>query len=285
MIKSTHAILVILFSMLAISACDTLQELGVAKKPSVLISGFSIRSFSLEGIIIDATLDVNNTNPVPITLSGYDYKLAINGNQLLAGKQFDKTEVAAYKVSKVTIPLELEFSDLKALGSNLLNQDEVKYDLSTTVFLDLPVLGRIPFPVTKSGMLPVPMVPAITVSGFNLNHIGLTGADLTIGVKLNNDNAFGIDLSRMTGALAVNGATWINSSITDGLKVEPKQAQVVKIPLKLNFLSAGKNIMNLLQGEGAINYQLSGEAVMGASLPMMKSFSFPFNVSGNMEKH
>lgn len=249
------------------------------------MSGFSIRSFSLDGIVLDAKLDVNNTNPVPIHLSGYDYKLAINGHQLLAGEQSDKTEVAAYKVSQITIPLALNFSDIKALGKNVLDQDQVNYELSTTAFLDFPLLGRVPFPVSKSGKLPIPKMPEISISGFDVKQLNITGADLMIGVKVSNPNHFGIDLSQMTGALSVNGETWLNSAIADGLNVAPKQAEVVKIPVKLNFLSVGKNILNLLQGERGIEYQFSGNAVMGTSLPIMKAFSFPFNVSGNMEKY
>ena len=283
-----HGILIrsilLLLSLSVFAGCDTFQELGVAKKPSVAMSGFSIRSFSLEGINIDATLDVHNTNPVPITLAGYDYQLSINGEQLVAGKQSKATTVAAQKVSQVTIPVALKFSDLKALGSHVLNQDEVKYKLSTTAMLDLPLLGPVPFPVSTSGMLPIPKVPEVSVSGFTVNRIGLTGADVMIGVHVKNPNKFGIDLSNLQGALKVNGATWLNSGFANALKVEPNQAQTVQIPVKLNVMSVGRHMMGLLQASDPLSYQLTGNAVMGTTLPLMKSFNFPFNVSGDMGK-
>lgn len=274
--------LLILISML--SACQMLEESGVVRKPEVSLSDISIKAISMQGVDLDVSLNVNNGNPIPINLSGYDYQLTIEGRRFLSGERATQTEVPASGVGKVSLPLALNFNELKALSEALSQKEAVQFGLSTTAFIDVPVLGRLAFPATKSGTVPLPKMPQISVTGFEVASMGLSGANLAVGVKVKNPNGFDINMQEMVSVLKVNGVAWLDGSVPNRITVKSKQAETIRLPVRLDYLTVGSNVMQLLQGSSPLSYQFSGGVTLDTGLPMLKNLRIPYDVSGKMSQ-
>lgn len=269
-------------TVLSLGACKALTESGVVQKPSASLSDLSVRGLSAEGVQFDVVLKVNNPNPVALNLAGFDYDFQVSGQSLVSGKQDVVTQVAASGHSNVRLPLALKFSDLKEIGGSLANLDRIPFGLKATAFIEVPVLGSVALPVEKSGEVPVPKMPKVSVKSLKVDNMGLTGADLALTLSVDNPNTFGIDVSHFKSALKVDGVDWVNTMVSQPLNMAPKQSQQVVLPIRLDFLILGTQMMRRLQNSEPFQYELSGDFLLNTELPMLGRLKLPYQVKGEV---
>ena len=276
--------LLICISIISLAAgCASLNAVKDAagiKNPSVTLGGMKITDLTMENAGLALTLNVDNPNPIPINLAGFDYALLFDGKQLLAGEKRDQLKIDAKGISTVTVPVSLNFADLKKLYQGVMNQDTLNYELQTTALVDLPVIGVQKFPSTQKGEFPVPKIPEVSLGGIDVKKMGLSGAEVMISANIKNPNSFGIDVSQLAYNLSINGSQWAESALSETIKLAEKGESQINIPLKLNFMEMGSALYSaLMKGEG-LNYQLKGDMNLDTALPMLKNVNVPFDKSG-----
>ncbi len=273
-------------SLLMLStACSTLdQAMQLAKtdKPTVLVSNASIIGITFNQAKLEFTLDVNNPNPIPIQLAGFDYKFIVNGQQLLAGEQREGVKIAANQTSQVKFPLVLKFADIIESAKQLPDSKTLNYTIKTYALMDLPILGPTRIPAEKTGQVPIPQFPKISLDGIKIKSLGLTGADVEIGLNLGNPNAFGIDMRDLNYNLIINGQRWLQSQEIKMISLAESSTSQVKVPLHLSFLNMGQTLVELLTQKKPLEYQLVGNMKMDASLPTLKNIALPFRQAGSI---
>ncbi len=273
-------VMLVLLMAASCSSLDAVKKAAGIRDPEISIAGIGISSISAEGMTLRLALDVDNPNPLPLSLAGFDYALKLNGRQLLAGEQRKRLEVKARGRSQVQIPLSIRFADLSDLLSGGLNRDTVGYELQTAALVDLPVVGVKRFPAGREGEFPVPRPPSISLTGIDIQQIGLTGARLVIGATVENPNSFGVDIGSLAYDIAVNGRRWVKSSLEGGLKLSGNGSGSLSIPLQLDFTEMGGSLYRMLtRGEG-LNYQLDGSMQFAADHPLLKAVQAPFSRKG-----
>lgn len=270
------------FSVLLLFGCQTLVDSGVVQKPTAALSDLSVRSLSPEGVLFDAVLKIENPNPIALTLSSFNYDMQVAGKSLVSGQQSAQTQVAAAGASEVRVPLRLKFADLKSIGGSVSKQKQISYALKTTAFIDLPVLGPLAFPAEKTGEVPLPRVPTVGLSRIEVKSVGLSGADLSVKLRVNNPNAFGIDVSHLKSALKVDGVSWMDATLSKALTISAERSQQVDLPIRLDFLKLGTQLMRQLQSREPLQYELAGSFTLGTDLPLLQRLSMPYQVSGEV---
>ena len=276
-LKTTQLLLVVATVFIATGcSLNEVKDAAGIKKPSVSLEGVQITDLTMESAGLALRLTVDNPNPIPINLAGFDYALLFDGKQLLAGKKRDQFKIDAKGVSTVTVPISLNFADLKGLYQGAMDQDTLNYELQTTALVDLPVIGIQKFPSTQKGQFPVPKIPEVSLAGINIKKMGLSGAEVVISAKIKNPNAFGIDVSQLAYSLSINGTQWAESALSETIKLAEKGETQIDIPLKLNFMEMGSALMK----SKGLNYQLKGNMNLDTALPMLKNVKVPFDKSG-----
>ncbi len=267
----------LLFMATGCSLNEVKEAVGV-KNPSVSVEGMQITDLTMESAGLTLTLMVDNPNPIPINLTGFDYTLLFDGKQLLAGKKRDQFKIDANGVSTVTVPVLLNFADLKQRYHGVMDQDTLNYELQVTALVDLPVIGIQKFPSTQKGQFPVPRIPEVSLAGIKVKKMGLSGAEVVISANIKNPNTFGIDVSQLSYSLSINGTQWAESVLDETIKLPEKDKTQINIPLKLNFMKIGSALMSI----NDLNYQLKGNMNLDTTLPMLKNVTVPFNKSGTV---
>ncbi len=274
---------IMLLAVAGLSGCasfDAVKKAAGIKDPEVSISGIGVSSISMEGMTLQFALDVDNPNPLPLSLAGFDYALKLDGSQLLAGEQRDRVEIKARGKSQVQIPVSLKFADLSRLLSGGLAGESLDYELQTAALVDLPVVGVKRFPASRKGEFPVPRPPTVSLTGIDIQQIGLTGAKLVIGATLENPNGFGMEIGSLAYDLAVNGRRWAKSSLDGGVALRGKGSDSISIPVELDFREMGGSLYQaLVRGEG-LDYQLDGNMKFAADHPLLKAVQAPFSSRG-----
>jgi len=250
--------------------------------PKASVSNVSISGLSFDAANLLFDIKVNNPNSVGVKLSGFDYDLAINGNGFLNGVNSDGLEIAAGGEKNVQIPLSISFADLYRTFQSVKTQDSSEYALKAGFKFNVPILGDVRVPVSKSGFLPNVKIPKVSVGALKVSRINLTGADIELTVNMDNPNAFGLNLDKMQYLFQVNGKKWGAGETLKKISVGEKGTGSIKIPLQLNFLEMGTTAYQLLTGNGDVNYNLSGNLDLGSTLKLLPNTSLNFDKSGSV---
>lgn len=262
------------------TSCSTLQELASVQKPGISISDVNISGLSLQNIELLFDVEVDNPNPLSIDLDSYEYDFLIGQNSFVKGSQTVDTEILASSKSIVQVPISFTFQELYDIFGSLKDQDETTYTLDTKVGVNVPVLGLMELPVKKEGTLPVVKPPSISLGKLSVKDLSFTKADLELELKIDNPNAFGLIMNTLDYAVDINGFSAITGSSNKRIEIGNKESGNVKIPVSFNLLQLGVGAYQVLKSGNPLNYNLSGNANVGATYPLFQNSPFDFAKSG-----
>lgn len=262
--------------------CSALKQLSRISQPRLDVSGVRITGLSLQAIDLTFDINIDNPNPLTVSLEGYDYDLQINGTSFLKGVQEQKLLINSNSQSRIEIPVTLTFENLFQTYNTLKNRDSTDYTIQCGFAFDLPMLGSTRIPVKKSGRFPLVKLPDIRIHALRLNQFNLSGADLTLEIRLDNPNYFQLLLNRLNYRFTVNDLTWAEGNLSTAQSVNGKESGAIALPVSLNFIEMGKTVFQLVSGSQDLNYRFTGTLGFDTTLPMLKNIVFPMNGSGSL---
>ena len=284
--KIFRAALCLIMVTVFLSSCAVVSELAGGaniRRPQVNFSGAKITGLSFDTVDLLFDLKIRNPNSVGLTMAGFNYDFLINNGSFLKGNHDKGLKIAAAGESTVQLPLSLRYVDLYQTFQSLKNQDLSTYQINFGFAFDVPVLGRVNIPVSKSGDFPLLKLPKISVKSVKLKGIALTGADLMLRVQLDNPNAFSMLLEKFQYQFAVDGKNWISGIAEEPTQIAEKGQGFVDIPISLDILQMGQSVRQLLSGDKNLNYSFGGDLDLATSLPILGSVNLPFDRSGSIK--
>jgi LEA14-like dessication related protein len=235
----------------------------------------SVQSINFNEAELLFNFDVNNPNPLGITASGYSYDFLVNNNSFLSGNQDKDVKIGSGSKSVLQVPVKIQYSELLNSFRSLPGNDEFKYGLNTEFVFDIPGLGQQRLPSNITGSLPLPKIPRIEFSGFDVSIKSPTRADLELKISIDNPNRFPILLNSASYVLNVNGKEWLNTTYTEAVRVTADDRTEIVIPVQLNAVQMGSVLFDLMRGSAEFDYNLNGNADVGAEI---EGFSFTENI-------
>lgn len=269
-------------ALLILGGCAAVQQLARMEKPQLRLASTRIESLGFDGADLVFDVEVKNSNPLPLTLSGVEYDLALGDRPFLQGRREQGLEVAAGGQALVELPLSLDFGDLYAALGQLGGRDRASYRLEAGLLFDVPVLGALRLPLKASGQVPLPKKPAVGVEGLRVERLGLGGADLALELKLSNPNAFGLALKRLDYALAIDGDTWAAGHSERPYEIAAGAQERLSIPLRLDFGRMGMTAYRLLSGAAPLRFKLTGQLDLGTTLELLPHARLPLDLEGQL---
>lgn len=272
-----------LFIILSLTGCALLKGAVKVSKPDLSIESVRLAGLSFQDLDLVFDIAVDNPNPLPVTLARFDYDLRIENSSFLKGIQEESSNIAAAEKSRISLPLTLDFGDLRRTFATLKDQDSTSYELICNLVFDLPVLGEHALPLRHRGVLPVVKPPRIEVGHLKIKRLNLTGADLVLQLGLRNPNNFVFGLDRLDYDFSVGGKSWATGASTRPVQLAEKGSQTLEIPVSLSFLSLGRSAYRALTKKKPLDYQLSGNLDLNTSLPLLPSAKIPIDLSGSLD--
>lgn len=265
---------------LFISGCAELTKHAETIKPTAKLTGMSLKNIDFEKAELLFDIDVENKNPITLNLAGLEYDLIIAGQSLISGITAKGVKLNANSTSPVQVPVTLKFDDLKKLPGEIWGKDNFDYKLDTVVNVALPYIGNYAVPVTKTGQLPVPKLPSISIKGMKVQKLSFTTADVIAQVEIDNPNAFELALSNLNYQLNINQQEWGQGKVVQTKNIPRKGKGVIDIPISLNLLSVGQTSYKMLLHKADMDYQLKGNVDVDTGIEMMKAITVPLDVQG-----
>lgn len=274
------------FVFISISGCaeltKVLQQMDI-QRPTVSVADVRMTGLSFDHTDLNFKIQIDNPNGVNISMAGFDYNFDINQKSFLSGKQDQAIAIAARGQSQFDFPVTLKFSDVIRTVGDLLERDSAAYKIDLGLMFDLPVLGKQKIPLSYDGQFPIPKLPAIRVKSLKLDKIGLTGADLSLELMVDNQNAFALDLAGLDYTFAVNGTQWVSGVQKSVNAIKKYDQGSVTIPISLDFLSMGRSVYQLVNGNSDLDYKLEGSVNVGGGIPLLGTQKMPFSQSGKID--
>ena len=273
-----HAL--VLMSVVFLAGCAELAKHAETIKPTARLTDVRLADIDFEQADLVFDLAIDNQNPVAIDVAGLSYDLKIENHSLVSGVAAQGLEIKPASTSTVQLPVKLRFDDLKQLPGDIWQQDRFAYRLDTEFVVDLPIIGNYAIPVSKTGELPVPRLPEISLQGIEVKNLGLKTAELVATVGIDNPNVFDLAFSAFDYQLNVNQQKWGTGNIQQGASIPQKGSGTVKLPLKLDLLSMGQTAYRLLTTGQPVDYRLTGGVTLDTGMELLRNYRMPVDISG-----
>ncbi len=272
-------ILLLLTFTFILSGCAELLQLlqqSNIQKPSasVIDAKLSGLSFSKADLLFDIKID--NPNNVGINLAGLDYGLKINNFSLFSGTKDDPLNIAAKGSSTIQVPLSLKYDDIYKTVKTLTGQDKSTYTFEGGVSFDLPVLGKIRLPLSKSGELPLLKLPKIKVKNISMESLSWSGASMKLDIAVKGTGGINLFIDKLSYGLNIAGKNWVSGTTNNKIAINTAGEKVVSIPFKLDFLSMGRAVYDIVTKDAELGYNFDGDMNISSDNPLLKAANFSF---------
>ena len=261
-----------------VAACSSLNDaIESAPKPTARLLGAGIRDLRMQSVDLVFDVEVSNPYAVSLPLVNLNYVIGSGDQQLLAGSIKPSGSVPAGGSSVIQLPARIDLPAVLKTLSDAKPGALVPYTAQLNVIVDPPLVGPMNLPLKRSGEIPIPAVPEISLTSFDVDALSLEKISGTAKLRIRNTNQFTIDLSQIRFDLAMGGKKVASARLRNTSKLAPGQSATVDLPVSVSPRSAGASLLNLLGGNDA-SYTISGR------LDVMTRYGelvLPFSERGN----
>ena len=243
----------------AATGCETLQKLTEPlTRPDANVRAVRLTDLRLDRADLDFDVEVKNPYDVPLPVLNMEYGLATQGSSFLSGGADIQDLIPAKGSRTFTMPATVHFSELLDAVASIRPGSVVPYAADVAVSVDAPAIGEIRLPLRKTGELPVPAPPAVSVENVRWGSFSLSEATGVITLAIDNPNAFAATLSTLDYRFALGGAELASARVSQPAALTPGGRATIEIPLSFSPGAFGSSILNIVQG-GSAAYRMSGD--------------------------
>lgn len=263
--KMNRSLLVLAtLSLTLLAGCASLNKFlkNAFKRPQLTFKTARLANASLSDATVDLVYELNNPNPLGLSLASVSYSFFVEGKQVVAGTPAKGLNIAANGKSELVFPANVKFADIAPVVTTFLNKDTAQYKAQGSVGFNTPI-GVISFPLEHEGTFEVPKIPQVQFDSPRISNVTLQGATVEFPLTVKNRNSFPLPVAGITGALKVAGASVGNLNTGNLGLLEAGTTKQITLPLTINFLSAASAAAALRSG-GNAQVKLDGQLVSGA---------------------
>lgn len=254
--------------MFAVAGCGPLFE-----KPSVSVKRVDVTSINFGGIGFEIVFDVVNPNVIGLDLAKLTYQLKVDNHQFVAGAINRPLHVPPQGTGELHVPVAFRFVELAEALVSLFEKPVLPYSIAVTLGFASPV-GVIGIPISHAGTFPVPRIPDVAISRAAVGNVSASGAEVSLGLKLHNGNAFAVPLSNLSYRILVENAP-VATAATGPISLGPNARLELPITARADFLQAGLGILRALESRSA-SIALDGTLDLGG-------FTIPVHVGTRLQ--
>ncbi|MFK7929167.1 MAG: LEA type 2 family protein [Myxococcota bacterium] len=232
------------------SGCEELSEIS----PKVQFDTLDVKNIDFDSVTADFVFDVDNPNPIPVSLARFSYDLELEAVPLLEGDGSDGLDLPATGSAQVRLPATLVWSDVWDTIQAIRGEDQVDFGLAGSFGFDTR-FGPLDLPYQTDGSFPALRTPKFRLGTLKVDQLNLARGEATVLLNLNVDNDHGstLDFTNLNYALSLRGTQVGTGLLTTLGTVDGASNRDVQVPLTINLLKAGTAITQVLTAGGPID--------------------------------
>lgn len=219
--------------------------------PSLTFKTVSLANVSLDSATVNLAFQLNNPNPIGLSVSTVSYSFFVEGKQVVAGQPPNGLTIPASGSRELVFPANVKFADVAPVVQTFLTKETASYRAEGSVGLKTP-LGVFSVPLKQEGTFPVPKLPQVALQPPRVKELTLTSATLELPLVVTNPNDFGLPVNGLSGSVTVAGSKVGTVSGPDLGFIGPHAQQPVNLPITIHFAQAAAAAAALRKGQATV---------------------------------
>ncbi|MBW1953136.1 MAG: LEA type 2 family protein [Deltaproteobacteria bacterium] len=137
----------VLAGLVGLAGCGIHQlATGDLKPPLVSLKAITVNPPASEDWPLACTLLIENPNPQPINIKGFDYELWLEGQRMVQGESLEALKLPARGRGKVVVPMLIKLPVIPKVLRGLFQKRKIAYEIAGSFRLGPgPGLLKLPF--------------------------------------------------------------------------------------------------------------------------------------------
>ncbi|MDM8526312.1 LEA type 2 family protein [Desulfococcaceae bacterium HSG8] len=119
--------------------------------PKISMGKVRISDLSFTGASVVFSLDMKNTNPFALDVSGLNYNIKLGGIKFAEGTAANISPISKSGKTTMEIPIHMNFFELGQSAYRLLKNTSSEYELTGEMMFEIPGMGEKGFPFKRTG--------------------------------------------------------------------------------------------------------------------------------------
>ncbi|OQY31521.1 MAG: hypothetical protein B6241_13785 [Spirochaetaceae bacterium 4572_59] len=251
--------------------------------PEVITAELQISNLSFREISLEKTIVLFNPNAVTVELTAYDSNLFIHDSSYKNVAMKPHITVPPLESISLTIPYVLNYNELYKKMSSLNELTESVYRIDTNMQFRFSEEELQNVQLDCSGSMPLIKTPRYRFNSLYVQSLGMMGADIIVRMYAMNPNSFDINLKNFQGKLVVNNENWSHLSIDKPVDLIAGKVSETVFQFRLEFLSMGKTVRDLLSGESELFYDFAGNSELNTVVEFLENETLALDLNGEIE--
>jgi LEA14-like dessication related protein len=273
-------VLLALSIILGLAGCAGLGD--IIKPPEARIASVEIVRVDFTSVSLRLNVEIDNPNPVGLTLSAYDWNLDVSEKRVLEGRVEEGISLRANGVSTLPIPLDIRFDNLAAAGVSLRGTDSLLLGMQLGLEVALPYMGSVRLDVGAKTEIPVLKPPVVRPERIRVDRISLSGADITLTANVKNPNSRMLTVQTLEGRLIVGGREWGLIGLGGDASLPPGDERTISLRASVDFGEVGRSAWSLLSGTGSADVRLIGDMDIDVDVPGFVGNGIPLETDASV---
>ncbi len=252
------------------------------QSPEARIESVELIRADFSSVSLQVNVEIDNPNSVGITLSAYDYRLAVSGQSVVDGRREDPVSLRADGKSIIPIPADVGFDELAAVGTSMITDDMIPVDIGLGLEITLPYMGTARLDITGGVEIPVLRPPIIRPVSLKVEKVNLTGAELILIMNVENPNGFALTINTAEGRLSVGGREWGVIGTENSAWIPSGETIVMNTRTRVDFAETGRSAWSLLTGSGNTDVRVTGTMDVDMDLPAFDGSGIPWDADAKV---
>jgi LEA14-like dessication related protein len=234
------------------AGCEQLEPY----EPKVSFDRFDVKDIDFQRIDTDFVFNVDNPDPIDISLSSFSYDLGFEGIDLFNGSDEDGMTLDAVGTSELRLPVGFEWQAAWDTVQATKGEDFVSFFLNGDFGFNTPI-GEAKIPYDEDGQFPAVRTPKLTFKKLRVAGIDWTGtAAVKLDFDVENEHASTLIFNNLDYDVALGGQHVGHGLIPQFGSVEGATTKTMTIPIDVNIIDVGSQVWQVLSGNGNLNVGL-----------------------------
>lgn len=266
--------------ILGLAGCAGLGD--IIKPPEARIVSVDIVRVDFTSASLRVNVEIDNPNPVGLTLSAYDWGLDVSEERVLEGRVEELISLDANGVSTLPIPLDIRFDSLAAAGVSLRGTDSLPLGMQLGMEVALPYMGSVRLDVGAKTEVPLLKPPVIRPARIRVDRLSLSGADITLTANVKNPNSRALTIQTLEGRLSVGGREWGLVGLEGEASLPAGGERAITFRASVDFGEVGRSAWSLLTGTGSTEVSLIGDMDIDIGVPGFVGKGIPLETDASV---
>lgn len=271
---------VVVAAGIVLASCASLESMVRPVPPEVSLRDVRLTDLNFTTASLVADVEISNPNSFAIALERFSYVLTVEEQSFLSGANPERLSIGPGGQESITLPFEFAFAEALNVARMGSASNELRYSVTVNFVFDVPLLGELRLPVEQSGTMPVPRPPRPELRAVRLDSLGLSAAELTMTIGVENPNVFAFVIETLQYELFVQGSSWVRGSIAAGTRLPAEEVTEIDVRFGLRYLEVGAGVYQLLRGAEQLEYRFEGLSAVRPDHPLIPAAEFPLSQSG-----